>query len=98
MSRRNSDYRTVWVIEWPDGDRETVQRTRSGWLWSGVVDVDGAAVRGTWGSAWSSHLDSVRDGVADAGGRLVREPNPNYVERTPDPWATFRRVMSTLNA
>lgn len=88
------------VIIWPDGEREPIYRERWGWRWSGVFwpeNGEGLAVRALGSCTWSSHLDSVREGVRAAGGELVREPNPYYREPVPDAWATFRDIMRTLN-
>lgn len=77
-----SKNKTRLVIHWPDGETEYPRRTSRGWQWTGVVyDDDGKARRHSgWMGTWSSHLDSVKRGVADAGGTITREPNPYYQE------------------
>lgn len=44
--------------------RRVIRRERWGWTWEP--------------NAWSSHLSSVIYQVESVGGRVVREPNPEY--------------------
>ena len=70
--------KTRAVIVWPDGFTEYPTRTRHGWKWSGVTYDDNGKAHRYNGTTWSSHLDSVKQGIADAGGTFTREPNPYY--------------------
>jgi hypothetical protein len=76
--------KTRWVITWEDGRTEVIYRKSNGWHWSGG--------RG-YGGGISSHLDNVKHQVKALGGTMVREPNPDYRETEPEPFALLGRVL-----